>query len=206
VYATVGLNKPAPSGGVVIALESASPEVLLVPSEVLVPAGASAVAFTARTTAVPSELSVAVTAKSAGISRAAPITITVLSTFAQWQQVQFDRSALNHLAISAADADPDRDGRCNLLEYALGSDPHAAEAEPISDAARDADHFALTYQRRIGATDIEFEIDQSPDLAQWFAAPATEEVISSDYLTETVRAKVPIDSATTMFLRLGVSR
>lgn len=59
------------------------------------------------------------------IARIAPV---ATATFAAWQSVRFSRAQLANPGLSGPAADPDGDGYGNLAEYALGSDPLAAES------------------------------------------------------------------------------
>ncbi len=49
-------------------------------------------------------------------------------TFTEWQESQFSPAEMASPAVSARSADPDNDGRTNLLEFALGTDPKMAES------------------------------------------------------------------------------
>jgi hypothetical protein len=76
---TVTLNKPAPSGGAVVALSS-SAAVATVPSSVAIPAGATSATFTVNTTAVTASTPVTITASFAGTSLPAALTVTPSGT------------------------------------------------------------------------------------------------------------------------------
>jgi hypothetical protein len=48
-------------------------------------------------------------------------------TYEDWQSVVFTTSEASTPSISARSADPDQDGRTNLMEFALGSDPKVSD-------------------------------------------------------------------------------
>jgi len=54
--------------------------------------------------------------------------ITVRSTFSGWQALKFALPAES--ALAAPDADPDGDGRSNLIEYALNTNPRLSDTTP----------------------------------------------------------------------------
>ena len=59
--------------------------------------------------------------------------IFAVGTVGRWQAESFDAAQLASPAISALDADPDRDNIPNLLEYAFGTDPLSGSASPVQE-------------------------------------------------------------------------
>ncbi len=55
------------------------------------------------------------------------------SSFAAWQRLVFSSAELGIGGAGREEADPDGDGIPNLLEYALGSDPHQKDRQPGVD-------------------------------------------------------------------------
>lgn len=53
-----------------------------------------------------------------------------IGPFAQWQATHFSAGELDDPAICGPDADPDRDGMNNLVEFGLGFDPRSGLAVP----------------------------------------------------------------------------
>jgi hypothetical protein len=75
---TVTLDHPAPAPGVTVTLASSSPSVV-VPANVLVPAGATTAAFNVTTSGASNTLSAIVTATATGATLTAPLTVQVVS-------------------------------------------------------------------------------------------------------------------------------
>ena len=199
---SVALSSAAPAGGTVVTLQSADPTILSVPAEVTIPAGATSASFAATTQTVDADTAVLVSATSGGITRTANVLVTVTSTYAQWQQVHFPSASA---ASSAATADADGDGRSNFFEYATGSNPNAADFAPPFTSSAEGGYLSLVYSRRKGAADAAFTVRQSGSLTSWSEATPVYQIVDRG-ATETVTARVPINGATQMFLRLHLAQ
>jgi surface-anchored protein len=55
-----------------------------------------------------------------------------IGPFAQWQASHFSSVELDDPMVCGPDADPDRDGMKNLVEFAFGYDPQSGEATPVA--------------------------------------------------------------------------
>jgi hypothetical protein len=84
--------------------------------------------------------------------------ITPPSAYAVWKSFHFGTNADN-LAISGDAADPDGDGLANALEYALGSDPNAADPNRPVVGAIVSNHFEIQFNRNISATDMTYLVE-----------------------------------------------
>ena len=106
-------------------------------------------------------------------------------------------------ADAAPGADPDRDGRANLIEYSLGSDPTLASTagEGLTLAADGPGRWIVRYPRNRQAAGITAVVENSSDLTTWTALPGVPVVESS---TETLeRLALGFDSAAArVFVRL----
>ncbi|NBB79552.1 MAG: hypothetical protein GVY36_08925, partial [Verrucomicrobia bacterium] len=109
-----------------------------------------------------------------------------------------------------AEADPDRDGRSNLLEYAFGGDPEQPDAGPLMQATPPAgDNLSFVYERRADREDLRFLPQVSSDFLQWFEPVVLDEstVPSADNLeTVTLELDPPFDASAKAFLRIEVER
>ncbi len=117
---------------------------------------------------------------------------------------------------SVSTADPDGDGILNLMEYALNLDPKVAGAIglPVQGTTNvdGNDYLTLTYTRVTAATDISYVVEVSGDLVAWNSGPSYTATVSvtdnPDGITQTVvvRDLVPMDSATSRFIRLKITQ
>lgn len=132
------------------------------------------------------------------------------NTIERWRATAFSPAQIE-AGIAIGDLeDPDRDGRINLFEYALGSDP--AVADPIRfmttpGTVRDgASEFpTLTYSRRADAGDLRFWIEVSDDLRNWRTDDRTVLSVSNvdgDIDRVTARLGQAIGGSTAYYARL----
>ncbi len=118
-----------------------------------------------------------------------------------WREANFGSAA--NSGDAADDADPDNDGRSNLLEYALGTDPNLPGTGPLVELGESEGKVTLTFDR-IADPALFYEVHASGDLADW-----SELVFSSTGEANTAGAVLVIDTqaitaATQRFLRLQV--
>lgn len=130
--------------------------------------------------------------------------------YAAWKTASFTAGQLAQPAFVADHADPDGDGRANLLEYALGTTPTTADADLNTPAVSLADgHLRISCVRPDGRDDLVYAAEWSSDLATWYS--------TSEYvITETpvaagaggvliaARAVAPVGTPPRQFLRLRV--
>ena len=122
-----------------------------------------------------------------------------------WRSLHFTSEELGNPALEASlwgnEADPDGDGRSNLIEYATGTDPRVSEVSPVS-ATHDAGALSLTYTKNLAASDIAFQVQQTDDLAAW--NDISDVRVSIDDNLETRRATVATAGEPKQWLRLRV--
>ena len=126
-----------------------------------------------------------------------------------WSDRFYDPAGGSYAADSGPLADPEFDGWCNLLEFALGTNPldgthPLVEGLIVTDTG--VPYRALRYTRRPGAASLTFSVEASTALSGW-TVPATvlvSAVPNADgSSTETRRLTTPVTAAPT-FLRLKV--
>jgi hypothetical protein len=133
------------------------------------------------------------------------------TTFSSWQSQNFTPAELANSAISGPNADPERDGASNFLEYSLNLAPKIPDANGLPFTGRlpgapgGGDFLTLTFRRRIGAQGLAYNALEAPSPAgPWTNVTAAYEVLSSDGTTESVRARTVITPAVPKFMRLQV--
>lgn len=105
-------------------------------------------------------------------------TFAVRRTFASWQRAEFADGSGGVDASGAATADPDGDGLVNLLEYALGYDPHRTEAHELGAVSVAGDHWVYTYVRPVDRADLTFAVEGAETLNEtWNGVTLDQQVI-----------------------------
>lgn len=102
----------------------------------------------------------------------------------------------------APEGDPDADGRPNLVEYAIGSNPNSSDSSSYLDATFDANAFFLSVRKGPGGNDVRYEVESSPNLAtgSWSSSLVT--IVDNN----AARLRARYDGTTaTGFLRLEIS-
>ena len=133
-------------------------------------------------------------------------TFTVELTFASFRAQSFTVSQLADSMVSGPGADPDADGRTNLLEYALGSAPMNADASDNGNLVKTGPTtWIYRYSRPVGRSDLTYTVETTTSLANsqsW--TPATQTTVSAASGLETVEATLP-PPAPAVFSRLRVT-
>jgi hypothetical protein len=72
---------------------------------------------------------------------------------------------------------------------------------------REGNCLTLTYDKLdVPATEVAYAVEQSPDLVSWSDATTQDEVVSTTGDLQTIKAKIDIETATNLFLRLRTTR
>lgn len=135
--------------------------------------------------------------------------LAVSLTFEDWKQDEFTEVEQADPLISGADADPDRDGIENFLEYALGLSPKISTPgnhEAVPKFEKSASASTITFMRpanRVGA--ISYSIYYSTDLDDdWLPLAVTEEIESEESGIQTVKFSDPDTVSLRKFYKLAV--
>lgn len=141
-----------------------------------------------------------------GIARTFDDLVFTNSSFVAWQNTNFAGGASNPNA--APDADPDKDGLTNLVEYGFGTDPNVSSSQPgaVSLVTVGQDQFLrLTIPKNPGATDTAITVEAGSNLtpAEWSSTGLIIEQNTSTLLQ--VRDNVPVSTVPSRFLRAKVT-
>lgn len=132
-----------------------------------------------------------------------------------WRYRHFSLAELGDDAVSGDQADPDGDGRPNLLEFATGNNPRRAESSDTREplwAANHGDGLTLTYVRLRdrALSHLEYQLELSRDLQSWSAEGLPEQDVISFQEGAVALERVTIIFAsgtdTPIFARLRISR
>jgi pectate lyase len=127
--------------------------------------------------------------------------------FELWQMEQFTSGQLTNAAISGPDAAPAGDGVANFVKYALGLAPFAAANPPLTLFRLEPPDEVLIYRRPATATDVNYRVTRSPDLALWAESGVVQQLVSTDNNgLQTWEARYPNPGPGQAFLRLLLSR
>ncbi|MCW1926478.1 S8 family serine peptidase [Luteolibacter arcticus] len=130
-----------------------------------------------------------------------PAITLATSPHAAWLTEHFTSAQQADPMVSGADADPDKDGLVNLLEYAFALDPWSGDLEslPRATLAPDGSKLQLNFNRR---EDLHYEIQVSRDLDEWIDSdPAL--FVTEQGATTNVELRVSIGSQ--CYMRIAVS-
>lgn len=149
------------------------------------------------------------------ISAPQPLAFAI-GDFAAWKAARFSMDELLDPMISGNDADPDKDGWSNLMEYALGGDCRSASQLRESDMqpmapqllppATGGGPWRFRYFRRIAAKDVDvsYVVESSPSLApqSWASETGNEQILNSNDSWEQVQ--IDLAPSQNHFARLKV--
>lgn len=128
---------------------------------------------------------------------------TLPTTFTDWKVRHFDPSSPTFSVDSALEADPDRDGLTNLVEYASGLPPTEPGPLPLRFVQQGSQIMA-EFDRRPGLADFSVNLLCTPDLGGSWCAPPMGTPQANDHGTETLQTPVGGVSSQREFYRLEV--
>lgn len=132
-------------------------------------------------------------------------TFTVTSNFNSWLLERFDANQRADAQQTGPNADFDRDGLSNLVEYGLGLDPKSAGTAGQPEASKTETDWTFTYNRPADRVELTYAVEISTDLTNWTTTGVTHERTATG-ATETWRARYPLASANRLFFRLTVTQ
>lgn len=144
---------------------------------------ANALRFNATSTFTGASFQYTVTDGQGGTDQAV-VTISPVSTFAQWQSAHFAENASDPI-IAGPTRDPDHDELSNALEYAFGKDPLKPDITPHLAPSQSSGKLVLTTTRWVAATDLIMAAEFSSDLIGWDSTGVSMQIVSNDGILET---------------------
>lgn len=100
----------------------------------------------------------------------------------------------------SATGDDDMDGETNLLEYAFGRNPRAADSGSAAPITLESDYLIATIKKQPFVT---YLVESSNDLLSWGTADTT--ILADDEASLVVRSNFPLSAGGPHFLRLRVT-
>jgi hypothetical protein len=126
-----------------------------------------------------------------------------------WRLANFTAAELADPSLSGDQADPDHDGLCNLMEYAMGLPPRTPNPNALNPRIENG-YFTISYTQAKSAVDVSLFAEQSDDLANWYSGTNYLQQVGIEDLGATqlvtVRAVAPVGSGASGFVRLRVAR
>jgi len=133
--------------------------------------------------------------------------LVVPDLFNAWMATAFPGQT--SATVIGPNADPDRDGVANLLEFATGSDPNLPGQAP-GNLVRSGQTLEFTFSRSITALNngTLYDVEWSDTLVapSWSRSGVTQAVLSDDGIRQNLKASIPAGTSGRRFVRLKVSR
>ena len=132
------------------------------------------------------------------IGPAAPLTFTL--TFASWQAREFTPTEVPDPNISGQDADPDKDGLNNIIEFAFGLNPKSGVSLHLPQAQQIGVDFGVTFAEPPHITGVTYGAEWSKTMTAGSWLPMTDTGSGGTHTFST-----PTSSHSEMFMRLKVT-
>ena len=154
----------------------------------------------------PNFITTVVTAQDGSTQQTYSLFVASLSNAEKWR-VRYFGAPMN-AGPSADAADADNDGIPNLMEYALNLNPTTSSKLPAASAINGT-NYEYTYMRSTAALNAGtgYAVQWSSTLAgaTWSSTGVTQTVLSDDGTNQQVKAVIPMNGASTMFVHLSVT-
>ncbi len=122
------------------------------------------------------------------------------ASYSEWVTREFSMANQGNSAVSGPLADPDEDGRNNVLEYALRGDPEAGDSVGSPAVSVTGENLEFTYTRDTLRSDVSLSPEVSTTLGDWLAISPT--LVSTSGTVQTWQVLLPIGPESTKFIRL----
>ena len=137
------------------------------------------------------------------------VTVRATSPYTVWRTNLFTQAEIAAGGIAGDADDPDGDDVANLLEYALGLNPKAADPAGLPTGGAWESYLWLSYRRNKQASDLVYEVEACTNLiGRGWTTNLVTEVAREDsnaWWQVTVRHGTPVTEAPSRFLRLKVT-
>ena len=127
-------------------------------------------------------------------------------TFGKWQIQNFSFPQIEAGLATGALADPDNDGRNNLVEFVANSNPLSSQSRPFYSMMQAGGNVLLNYRivNNLSLSGYSAEWEISPDLESW-ASPLNAPVVESDEGATSLESLTISATGNELFWRLKVS-
>ncbi len=117
----------------------------------------------------------------------------------------YERWAAARANVSSPTADLDGDGYNNFFEYSVGLDPAVPDQGALS-LVLDAASLYFTYTCPAAVIDVDYQVEWTGTIGSaWSSAGVTQQILSDDGVTRTIRATLPKGATGQRFVRLQVA-
>ena len=124
-----------------------------------------------------------------------------------WRTLYFSKEQRSDAAVSGWDADPDRDGRGNALEFALGAlplEPSPANAPEILITTDETGSSLTLSVSKLANRAVRYRAEASSDLRAWRSDAQAVETLEDSPEALRARAGAPVNPGSPNFIRLRV--
>jgi hypothetical protein len=133
-----------------------------------------------------------------------------VETLMTWKYRHFTLDELSTETISGDEADPDGDGKSNLIEFSLAGNPRGTgvSAEPVLSKSSTPGYIMFTYgrQRDRLLSGVTYSVETSADLTHWQLVNGVESSVTIAGSTELATMVLVDQGSPSLFARLKVSK
>ncbi|BCU78573.1 hypothetical protein llg_32880 [Luteolibacter sp. LG18] len=127
-----------------------------------------------------------------------------VQSFSQWTASVFPGQTDS--LVTGPNADPDKDGCQNLLEYFFGQAPGTANpSNPMACKPDGQGNIELTFPMSKNLSNVSYVVRQSADMKTWTSTNVTPVVVSDNGTIRQMKAVVPRNGKAVLFLQISVT-